>query len=433
MVLAAVSLFVLPAVCTVQAAETAQALNQPPEGFEALFNGQDLTGWKGLLKGPYDNPDKRAALPPDKLAELQKEADENMRAHWKVVDGVLTFDGKGRSLCTARDYADFEMLVDWKIEKAGDSGIYLRGSPQVQIWDTANRLVGAQVGSGGLYNNKENPSKPSKSADKPVGEWNTFRIIMLGDKVTVYLNGELVVDNVVMENYWDRSKPIYPAGQIELQNHGNFLYFRNIYIREILPAEERLEGFVPLFNGRDMAGWTGNTVGYYAQDGRMICDPKKAGGNVYTTDEYGDFIFRFEFKLTPGANNGLGIRAPLGGDAAYQGMELQILDDTAAKYATLQPYQYHGSIYGVVPAQRGHLKPVGEWNYEEVIARGRQITVKLNGATIVDADLDKASTPETMDHRAHPGLKRDKGHIGFCGHGDYLEFRNIRVKSLDQK
>lgn len=412
-------------------AAQAQTLNQPPEGFTALFNGKDLTGWKGLLKGPYDNPDKRAALEPDKLDELQKEANDNMRAHWKVVDGVLVFDGKGRSLCTAKDYADFEMLVDWKIEKAGDSGIYLRGAPQVQIWDTALQSVGAQVGSGGLYNNQKNPSKPLKVADKPVGEWNTFRIIMIGEKVTIYLNDELVVDNVVLENYWDRSKPIYPTGQIELQNHGNFLYFRNIYIREILTAEERLAGFTPLFNGRDMTGWTGNTTGYYAEDGKMICDPKKAGGNVYTADEYGDFIFRFEFKLTPGANNGLGIRTGLSGDAAYSGMELQILDDTAAKYATLQPYQYHGSIYGVVPAKRGHQKPVGEWNSQEVIAKGPHITVNLNGTTIVNANIEEASTPKTMDGREHPGLKNPKGHIGFCGHGDYLEFRHIRIKPLD--
>jgi hypothetical protein len=410
-----------------------QPLNQPPEGFIALFNGKDLTGWKGLLKGPYDNPEKRAALASDQAKTLQQEADEDMRAHWKAVDGILVFDGKGRSLCTAKDYGDFEMFVDWKIGKGGDSGIYLRGSPQVQIWDTANRLVGAQVGSGGLYNNQKNPSKPSKLADKPVGEWNSFRIVMVGEKVTVYLNGELVVDNVVLENYWNRSKPIYPTGQIELQNHSNPLYFRNIYIREILPAEERLEGFVPLFNGRDMAGWTGNTTGYYAKDGKMICDPKKgsnAGGNVYTTEEYSDFTVRFEFKLTPAANNGLGIRAPLTGDSAYQGMEIQILEDSDPKYANLQPYQFHGSVYGVVPAKRGCLKPIGEWNYEEVTAKGRQVTVKVNGMTIVDADIDKASTPQTMDHRDHPGLKRDKGHIGFLGHGDYLEFRNIRIKTL---
>ncbi|OHB65888.1 MAG: hypothetical protein A2Y77_02515 [Planctomycetes bacterium RBG_13_62_9] len=432
--LAIVAALLLLAVWVPQVSAAQQALlNQPPEGFVALFNGKDLTGWKGLLKGPYDNPDKRAALTADEAKQLQQEADENMRTHWKAADGILVFDGKGRSLCTAKDYGDFEMLVDWKIEKAGDSGIYLRGSPQVQIWDTGRVDSGAQVGSGGLYNNQKNPSKPSKPADKPVGEWNTFRIIMIGDKVTVYLNDELVVDNVVMENYWDRKKPIYPAGQIELQNHGNFLYFRNIYIREILPAAEVLEGFVPVFNGRDMTGWTGNTTGYYAKDGKIICDPTKSGGNVYTSAEYSDFIVRFDFKLTPGANNGLAIRAPLGGDAAYQGMEIQILEDSHPKYANLQPYQFHGSIYGTVPAQRDCLKPVGEWNTEEVIAKGRQITVKVNGKTIVDADLDKASTPQTMDHRDHPGLKREKGHVGFCGHGDYLEFRNIRIKSLDKQ
>jgi hypothetical protein len=409
----------------------AQPLNQPPEGFVALFNGEDLAGWKGLLKRPHDNPAKRATLPPDELARLQQEADADMRAHWSVFDGALHFDGKGHSLCTARDYGDFEMLVDWKIEAGGDSGIYLRGTPQVQIWDVANTNVGAQVGSGGLYNNKKHPSKPLKRADNPVGQWNTFRILMVGPRVTVHLNGELVVDNVVMENYWERDKPMYPTGQIELQSHGSVLRFRNIFIREIVTAEEKKEGFIALFNGRDMTGWQGNTKGYYAKDGKIVCDPSLAGGDVYTADDYGDFIFRFEFKLTPGANNGLGIRTPPGGHAAYQGMELQILDNTAAKYANLKPYQYHGSIYGVVPARRGYLKPVGQWNCQEVIARGPQITVNLNGTTIVDADINEASAPKTMDGRDHPGLKRKAGRIAFCGHGDYLEFRNIRIKPLD--
>jgi hypothetical protein len=184
---------------TAQAAQ--QPVNQPPAGFVALFNGKDLAGWKGLLKNPYDNPDKRATLAPEEAKKLQQEADENMRAHWKAVDGVLVFDGKGASLCTAKDYGDFEMLVDWKIEKKGDSGIYLRGSPQVQIWDTGQGGEGNKIGSGGLYNNQKNASKPLKVADKPVGEWNTFRITMIGERVTVLLNDELVTDNVIMENY----------------------------------------------------------------------------------------------------------------------------------------------------------------------------------------------------------------------------------------
>jgi len=206
---------------------SAEKLNVPPKGYKAAFNGKDLKGWKGLVS----NPKARAKMSESELAEAQKKADESMRAHWKVVDGVIVFDGKGQSLCTAKDYANFEMYVDWKIEAKGDSGIYLRGSPQVQIWDTAN--AGGSVGSGGLFNNKKNADKPLVNADNPVGEWNTFYIKMVGEKVTVKLNGKLVVDNTVLENYWAPEKPIYSSGQIELQDHGNTLYFRNVFIREL--------------------------------------------------------------------------------------------------------------------------------------------------------------------------------------------------------
>jgi hypothetical protein len=199
--------------------------NTPPEGFTALFNGADLTGWKGLVA----SPPARAKMTPEQLADAQKKADEKMRAHWQVEDGALVFDGKGSNLCTAKDYGNFELYVDWKILPKGDSGIYLRGTPQVQIWDGDAH----KEGSGGLYNNQKNPSKPNSRADKPVGEWNTFRIKMVDEKVWVWLNGELVVDNVMMENYWERDKPIYPTGAIELQNHGNTLYFKNIYVREL--------------------------------------------------------------------------------------------------------------------------------------------------------------------------------------------------------
>ena len=221
--------------CAISNSVAAEKDNTPPPGFIALFNGKDLTGWKGLLAPPYDNPIKRAALSPEERAAKQKEADESMRAHWKVQDGEIVFDGKGRSLCTQKDYGNFELLVDWKIPPHGDSGVYLRGSPQVQIWDpfTAGARNNSSVGSGGLYNNQKNPSNPTKVADKPIGEWNHFRIVMVGEKVQIFLNGELVVDNVVLENYWDRSQPIFPTGQIELQNHGDKLWFKNIYIREL--------------------------------------------------------------------------------------------------------------------------------------------------------------------------------------------------------
>lgn len=209
--------------------------NHPPEGFTALFNGRNLKGWQGQLKPPFDNPIKRAAMTPEERAAAQKEADENMRAHWKVRKGELVFDGKGRSLCTAKDYADFELLVDWKIPPHGDSGIYLRGSPQVQIWDpyTQPTKHGSEVGSGGLYNNKTNASKPLLVADNPIGQWNRFRILMVGERVHVFLNGHLVTRDTVLENYWDRTQPIFRTGPIELQSHGDALWFKNIYIREL--------------------------------------------------------------------------------------------------------------------------------------------------------------------------------------------------------
>lgn len=231
------AVLVLVALASVRAADKTPTKgdNTPPKGFVALFNGKDLKGWKGLLKEPFDNPARRAKLTAEEAAKLQKEADEVMRRGWRAEKGMLIFNGNGRSICTAKDYGDFEMYVDWKISPHGDSGVYLRGSPQVQIWDpfTKPTMYGSEVGSGGLYNNQKHPSKPTKVADRPIGEWNTFYIKMVGNKVTVKLNGKTVVDNVVLENYWERDKPIYSTGQIELQNHGNTLWFKNIYLREI--------------------------------------------------------------------------------------------------------------------------------------------------------------------------------------------------------
>jgi hypothetical protein len=377
-------------------------------------------------------------MKPAELAKQQKEADKRMTENWSVRDGMIWFTGAGANLCSADDYGDFELFVDWRITKKGDSGIYLRGSPQVQIWDTSRTEVGAQVGSGGLYNNQVNQSKPLKVADNPVGEWNTFRIIMTGEKVSVWLNGELVTDDVTLENYWNRAIPIFEKGPVELQAHGTDLAFRDIWIREIssseykLTPEEKADGFVSLFNGRNLDGWVGDKVSYIAEDGEIVIQPGKgSGGNLYTEKEYADFIYRFEFQLTPGANNGLGIRAPLTGDAAYVGMELQILDNTAAIYANLHEYQYHGSVYGVIPAKKGFLKPVGEWNSQEVIVNGTKVKVILNGNVIVDGDIAEAILNGTADKSDHPGLKNKTGHIGFLGHGSVVRFRNIRIKVLD--
>lgn len=399
--------------------ETGEDLNQPPPGFVALFNGRDLSGWKGLA-GKGGSPPERAKLSAEEMKIEQAKADSIMRAHWSVENGVLVFDGHGSHLCTQKEYRNFEMLVDWKIQPGGDSGIYLRGSPQVQIWDPAQW----PEGSGGLYNNQIGPSKPLVKADFPIGEWNTFRIKMIDDHVTVHLNDVLVVENVVLENYWDRDQPIFPTGQIELQSHGSMLYFRNVFLREIFTEED---GWTPLFDGESLNGWQGAVDGYTVQNGSIVSKPG-SGGNLYTDKEYSDFDFTFEFKLAPGANSGLGIRAPLKGDAAYVGMELQILDNSALQYADLHEYQYHGSVYGVVPAKRGFQKMVGEWNTQQVSVKGNRVKIELNGVTILDADVKEASTPNTADNRKHPGLKNKKGYIGFLGHHAHVEFRNIYIR-----
>lgn len=412
---------------------------QPQEGgFVSIFNGKDLTGWKGLV----ENPIARAKMTKAQLSKAQAKADELMNKNWKVENGCIVYHGDSfDNLCTVKQYGDFEMYVDWMLDPAGpeaDAGLYLRGTPQVQIWDTARVNVGAQVGSGGLYNNQKNPSTPLKVADNKLGQWNSFYIKMVGDRVTVYLNGELVVNNVILENYWDRNQSIFPVEQIELQAHGSKVSFRDIYIKELkqaepfkLSAEEEKEGFRILFDGTNMHQWTGNTKDYVTEDGCIVLYPQNGGGgNLYTKEEFGNFIYRFEFQLTPAANNGLGIRTPLEGDAAYVGMELQILDNEHEVYKDLAPYQYHGSVYGIIPAKRGFLKPIGEWNYQEVIADGNHIKVILNGTVIVDGDIKEATKNGTPDHREHPGLFNKKGHIGFLGHGSVVKFRNIRIKEL---
>ena len=402
-------------------------------GFVSLFNGQDLTGWKGLV----GNPISRSKMTAQELQEAQRKANESMQTDWVVKDGLLVFTGHGDNLATTKQYGDFEMYVDWKITEKGDAGIYLRGSPQVQIWDTSRREVGAQVGSGGLYNNQKNQSKPSSVADNKIGEWNTFHIIMKGEQVTIFLNGKLVTDNVTLENYWDRKIPIFSKEQIELQAHGTYVAYRNIYLREItsdftmpLSEDEKKQGFVSLFDGSNLDQWVGNKKGYLVEEGALVAHPELGGGNIYTKDEYADFEYRFEFQLTPSANNGLGIRAPLTGDAAYVGMELQILDNEADMYKNLQPYQYHGSVYGVVPAKRGYLKPTGEWNQQEVIVKGPKVKVILNGQVIIDTNIVDAVKGNEKVQQDHPGLKNKTGHIGFLGHGDVVRFRNIRVKTL---
>ena len=206
----------------------------------------------------------------------------------------------------------------------------------------------------------------------------------------------------------------------------------------VLTAEEKEQGYELLFDGKVVspAIWQDekSIEGYPVENGVIVC---RKGGNLLTKKEYGNFIFRCEFKLPPGGNNGVGIRAEsVSKDVAYHGIEIQVLDNSAEMYKSLAQYQYHGSVYGVVPAKRNaekndYLKPLGEWNYQEITARGSKIKVVLNGKTIVDADISEFKAKPTLDGKEHPGLHREKGFIGFLGHNDPVEFRNIRIKTLD--
>lgn len=415
----------------------ASAQSEPPAGFTAIFNGKDLDGWIGL---EHFDPRKLAAMTPEERSAKLAKNQEDLLKHWSVDNGELVNDGHGVYATTAKEYGDFELLIDYKTVKLADSGIYIRANPQVQIWDyteEAKFKLGADKGSGGLWNNSAGaPGKdPLVRADKPFGEWNHFRILVVGERVTVHLNDQLVVDHARMENFWDRAKPLFARGPLQLQTHGGEIRWRNIFLREI-GAEEANKiltskdttGFQPVFDGKSFDGWAGPTENYEVKEGAVVCKPGK-GGTIHTKEEYADFVARVEFKLPPGGNNGLAIRYPGQGDTAYVGMcELQVLDNDADKYAKLDTRQYHGSAYGMVAAERGFLRPSGEWNFQEVTVRGSTIKVELNGTLILNTDLSKVT--EFMANSPHPGKDRTSGFFGFAGHGDAVQFRNVQLKRL---
>jgi hypothetical protein len=435
----------------------------PPAGFTTLFNGHDLAGWYGW--GTKD-PTELQKMSVEERAAFKAKSLEDINAHWRVENGELVNDGKGLYLTTDKDYGDFELWLEYKALPDGDSGVYLRGVPQVQIWDATKgdpRGLGQDKGSGGLWNNSKGaPGKdPSKNMDKPLGEWNQFKIKMIGERVTVIFNGEKVVDHAVLENFFANQKagykaygkekdavvklpenylrdPVFPRGPIQLQTHGSEIRWRNVSIREI-PAEEVNKelagdgesGFVRLDNGKDLSNWQGAVENYEVQDGAIMCRPGK-GGDLLSKEEYGDMVLRFEFKLPPAGNNGIALRTPLGGHSSSDGLEIQVLDsdgyNAAHPTAPLHDYQYHGSVYYCVPAKHGFLRPVGEWNFEEIEVRGQQIKVTLNGTKILDADLDKVDR-STLP-KVPGGLDKKTGYIGFAGHNDPVAFRNFRVKRL---
>ena len=398
-----------------------------------LFNGKDLSGWHGQRTM---DPVKFAAMPEDARAKLLAEDTASVEQHWSVENGELVNDGHGAFLTTDKDYGDAVFWLEYKTVAKADSGIYLRATPQVQIWDYTEAggkwNIGADKGSGGLWNNKVNERFPPACYDKPFGEWNRMSIMIIGERVWVSLNNRTTVNGVRMENYWDRTKPMPKSGPLQLQTHGGEIRFRNLKVRELDAATANqylgspdFYAYLPAFNGSTFDGWQGSTDNYEIVHGAIRCKQGK-GGNLFTNEVYSDFSVRFEFKVPPGGNNGLAMRYPGKGDPAYTGFELQVLDNTAKKYANLKPYQFHGSAYGMAPALRGYQRPVGEWNFQQVTMVGSHVTVELNGYLILDTDLKdlKSNLPN------HTGKDNPTGHFGFCGHNDAVSFKNIRIRTL---
>jgi hypothetical protein len=419
---------------------TAAALADPtpPKGFTPLFNGKDLTGWHGM---PHFDPYDLEKMPQDARAKQIDAWTADAKKHWSVANDELINDGNGAYLTTDKDFGDIELLIEYKTVAKADSGIYMKATPQIQIWDYTKEggkwNLGADKGSGGLWNNSPGaPGKdPSVLADKPFGEWNSFRVVMVGERVDVTLNGKHVVDLARLENFWDKKLPLKKTGQIQLQTHGGEIRWRNIFVREIPPAEANeilrkrdAKGFESVFNGKDLTAWAGATDGYEVKEGAIVNRPGK-GGNVFTEAEYDNFAVRVEYRMPEGGNNGLAIRYPGKGQPSSEAMcEVQILDDNAKKHEKLDPRQYSGSVYGMIPAHRGYDRKIGEWNFMEVTVKGPKIQVELNGTRIVDGDV--STVKEFMGGKVHPGKDLPKGHFGFAGHNDPVAFRNIEIRPI---
>lgn len=376
------------------AADTAQA--EVPEGFVSLFNGKDLAGWKGFL----DNKGIESDEPPEELAERQQAADEEMQKHWQAVDHVIEFDGKGDSICTAKDYGDFELYVDLKIPPGGDSGIYLRGLPQIQIWDTTEATLqqyGAKKGSGGLWNNQCNQRFPLTRADNEVGQWNTLYVKMVGDQVTVKLNGKLVVDRVPLENYWQPEQPIPARGPIVLQSHSTHLSFRNLYVRE-LPQSEDYEPQVNTLaitprdevislldedQAKGLYTWLQDTQYddpqqvFQISDGMLHISGDGLGG-ILTAKKYRDYHLILEFKW---------------GEKTWKGRQDRARDSGLLIHSTGKEGGHHGQW---MPSLEVQIIEGGVGDFILVTGpnrKGNPVPLSLSARTVLDRDGEVVWSP----------------------------------------
>ena len=338
-----------------------------------------------------------------------------------VIDGAkATFAGTtAGSVATEQAYGNFVLYTEW--ESKGEASLGVRGIPAVVALNAAEG-------------------------------WNAMVVNVVDERMTVVLNGKEVVSNVIIENKLDASKPTPTEGVFILTSDGKPVALRNTYIKALpatpkfeLSAEEKKEGFKVLFDGTSLNEFTGNKTNYVTKDGTIFVTAQYGGsGNLYTKEEYANFVLRFEFAfVNPGVNNGIGIRTPMGVDAAYDGMEIQVLDHHSPIYAGwLKPQQHHGAVYGIITPKIVTFPELGTWNTEEIYANGDHIRVTVNGEVILDGNIREAcqghnvapdgsnKNPYTLDKKNHPGLFNEKGHIGLLGHGPGIKFRNIRIKVL---
>ena len=405
----------------------------PADGF-AVLPADGLAGWTAVAV----NPAEAKTLPARQAAKLRKAADEAVAANWGAANGLLEFAAKApATIGTEKEYENFELWIEWRSE--GEAGMAVRSMPLIRL--------GGAAGTGLASDAKA--AEPV--ADNAPGVWNTLYVKVVDDRITLVENGVKVAGNAVMTNLCAPGEPIYAQGRIELAGQGAPVAFRNLWIRELpstpvfsLSSDEAAAGYEVLFDGRSLHKWTGNTTNYVPLDGTIDVTATYGGsGNLYTVKEYGDFVLRFEFRfITEGVNNGIGIRTPMGVDAAFHGMEIQILDHDAPIYKDISNYQQHGSVYGVIAADRVKFGELGTWNTEEIRAVGDRITVTVNGRVILDGNIREAcqghnvsedgskANPYMVDHRNHPGLFNKSGHIGLLGHGAGIQFRNLRVLDL---
>ena len=402
----------------------------PEAGFEPLSLEPENR------KAVVGNPETRKAMKPKALAKAQLEADAAMAQKWSLTDGILTAQANAPAIQFPKQYENFEMILDWKTP--GEAGIAVRAIPQIRL--------GGVSGTGMLADDKG-----VADADNRPGNWNTLYVKVVDDRITVFENDVKIVENAVMTNPDMPGEPVGICGCIELIAGAAPVEFRNVYVNELpstpvfeLSAEEAAEGFEVLFDGRSLHKWTGNTTNYVPLNGTIDVTAQYGGsGNLYTKKEYSDFVLRFEFRfIREGVNNGIGIRTPMGVDAAFEGMEIQILDHDAPIYKDIKNYQQHGSVYGVIAAKRVKFPPLGDWNVEEIRAVGDRITVTVNGEVILDGNIREACQGHCVgdpgekgnhymiDHRNHPGLFNKSGHLGLLGHGAGIQFRNLRVLDL---